>query len=68
MNSPGPSKIWCHERGCYISMFEFYHHFVKCPNCGAYQRKYVKSWYTGGQPCALLSSYCSSCGGYLENT
>lgn len=67
MDAPGPRRIWCHDKGFYISMFEFYHDFVRCPVCGSYQPKYVESWYTGGQPCALLGKYCRNCGSELNN-
>lgn len=35
---------------------------VKCISCGNIQNKYIKSWYTGGAPCALRSRYCRACG------
>lgn len=35
---------------------------AKCINCGNVQKKYIKSWYTGGIPCALRTRYCERCG------
>lgn len=35
---------------------------VKCLSCGNVQKKYIKSWYTGGIPCALRTRYCERCG------
>lgn len=37
-----------------------------CPRCKMPTKKYVKSHYTGGQPCVLLANYCQWCGGELE--
>ena len=39
---------------------------VRCPHCGAPNRKYVKSHYTGGNSCVLLAKYCNYCNGSLE--
>lgn len=39
---------------------------VRCPSCGAVDRKYVDSHYTGGSPCVLLAKYCRYCHSSLK--
>lgn len=39
---------------------------VRCPHCGAPNRKYVKSHYSDESPYVLLAKYCKYCNSNLE--
>lgn len=52
----GCKLIWSHNENKEISNFIADHSEVICPKCGRYVKKYVKSHYTGGIPCVLLTS------------
>ena len=53
--------IWSHDENKHISILESQFK-QKCPICGKYYPKYVKSWYSGGLSCVLLTKYCRFCG------
>lgn len=63
----GCKLIWSHNENKEISNFIADHSEVICPKCGRYVKKYVKSHYTGGIPCVLLTKYCNFCGGELRS-
>lgn len=55
------ARIWSHDEGKYISYSEANHSVVECKHCGRVTVKYIKSWYSGGRECVLLSKYCPRC-------
>lgn len=53
--------MWSHDERKEISDAHANTAMIRCPYCGAFVKKYVKSWYTGGIPCAVLVKYCRLC-------
>lgn len=59
-------SIWCHDLNAWVTELDVKFMIVRCPYCGEKNNKYVKSHYTGGMPCVLLTKYCSKCGQALR--
>lgn len=58
--------IWSHNENKNIPLHIAEHEIVICKSCGAVNNKYIKSHYTGGKPCVILSKYCKKCGAELR--
>lgn len=54
--------MWLHDEEREIPRTTVETERVVCWNCGKVQRKYIKTWHSGGIPCAIKSKYCDRCG------
>lgn len=58
--------IWSHDEQHQITLYSAENWTVRCKRCGHIVNRYVKSHYTGGEPCVLLAKYCRHCGESLN--
>lgn len=54
--------MWLHDEAREIPRITVETERVVCRNCGNVQRKYIKTWYSGGIPCVIKGKYCNRCG------
>ena len=50
--------MWSHDENREVNDWYAKNMLIRCPHCKVLNHKYMKSHYTGGEPCVLLSKYC----------